>query len=149
MSKHLNLVTAQKLWTSIAAGDVEALARVISADCVWVMPGSSELAGEYTGRDEAISLMARVGELCDQLKSDLLDIYVNDRGSVLRYSLHATRGDRAIETEHLFRIEVDRGVITKAVFVPIDQSLYDAFWAEEVAPPGEFKLHAIVNRDQR
>ena len=82
----------------------------------------------HVGHDAVLALLARVGELSDELEAELLDIFVSDRGAVLHYAIEARRGLSTLETEHLFVIRIDDGVITDAVFAPVDQERYDRFW---------------------
>ena len=128
MREHRNFVIASKLWDAIATVDVPALRALMSEKCTWEMPGSSALAGTYKGADAILGFMAHVGELTDDLQSDLIDIYVSEEGAVLRYSVHAVRGSERLDTEHVFPIRIEDGRITSAVFAPIDQLDYDRFF---------------------
>jgi ketosteroid isomerase-like protein len=128
MEEHPNAVVARRLWNAIARGDAPALRELMSEKTVWRMPGESLVAGTYVGADAVLDFMARVGELTDDLHSDLIDIFTSDRGAVLRYVIHAARGTRRLDTEHLFAIRVVEGQITEAVFAPVDQQRYDRFF---------------------
>ena len=142
-----NLETAQNLWNAIAAGNADALVEVLAPESEWVMPGRGPLAGKYTGHQEIIELLARVGELSDDLQSNLIDVFVSKNGAILRYAIHAIRGGRILDTEHLFRVEVKDGLITKAIFTPTDQGLYDDFWVDDVIRPA-FGPRVIARDDQ-
>ena len=131
MGEHPNAVVARRLWDAIAHADAPALRELMSEKTAWRMPGDSLVAGIYVGADAVLDFMARVGELTDELYSDLIDIFVSDRGAVLRYVIHATRGARRLDTEHLFVIRVAEGRITEAVFAPIDQQRYDRFFSPQ------------------
>jgi ketosteroid isomerase-like protein len=127
-SEHPNRVVARRLWAAIAAADFEELREIIAPKSVWRMYGESPLAGTYEGVEAILGFLASVGERADELRSDLLDIFVSDRGAVLRYSIHALRGDRVLDIEHLFLARIDDGRVVEAVFAPIDQHRYDRFW---------------------
>jgi len=129
MGEHPNAVVARRLWDAIAHADAPALRELMSEKTVWRMPGDSLVAGTYVGADAVLDFMARVGELTDDLHSDLIDIFVSDRGAVLRYSIRAIRGARILDIEHLFVIRVVEGEITEAVFAPSDQQRYDRFFS--------------------
>jgi len=129
MEEHPNHVIARCLWDAIARADASALRDLMSEKTVWRMPGDSLVAGTYVGADAVLDFMARVGELTDDLHSDLIDIFVSDRGAVLRYSIHAVRGTRSLDIEHLFVIRIVDGRITEAVFAPADQGRYDRFFS--------------------
>jgi ketosteroid isomerase-like protein len=131
MEEHPNLVIARRLWDVIARADASALRDLMSDKTVWRMPGDSLVAGTYVGADAILHFMARVGELTDDLHSDLIDIFVSERGAVLRYAIHAIRGPRSLDIEHLFMIRVVGGRITEAVFAPVDQQRYDRFFSPQ------------------
>jgi ketosteroid isomerase-like protein len=128
---HPHLLLAHKLWEAIAAGDAGDLRWLLSEKTVWHMPGRSPIAGTYEGVAAVIGLLARVGDLTDELRSDLLDVFVSDRGAVMRYAVHAYRGVHHLETEHLFLIQIENGQVSQARFVPIDQLAYDAFFTPQ------------------
>lgn len=128
MESHPNFVLARRLWDGIACGDAPALRALLSEKSVWRMYGRSPLAGTYVGVDAILDFMARVGELTDDLHSELIDVFVGPGGAVLRYSIHARRGAQRLDTEQLFLFRVDRGRIVEGVFAPFDQYAYDRFF---------------------
>ena len=132
-AEHPNRVVAQRLWNAIAAADEDELMAVIAPKSVWRMYGQSRWTGSYQGIDAILGLLASVGEEADELQSDLVDIFVSDRGAVLRYKIHALRGDRVLDIEHLFLVRIDDGRVVEAVFAPIDQHRYDRFWVDPAA----------------
>jgi ketosteroid isomerase-like protein len=125
---HPHFVVARRLWDAIALGDAAALRLLLSEKSLWKLCGNSPLAGSYLGIDAILDFLARVGELTDDLRSDLLEIFVGDRGGVIRYRVQAVRGTQQLDTEHLFRFRVKEGRIVEAVFAPIDQYGYDEFF---------------------
>jgi ketosteroid isomerase-like protein len=129
MNDHPHFILAHRLWDALASGDGPGLRRLLADKSVWRMPGASPLAGSYVGGDAIVEFMARIGDLTDDLRSDLLDIFVNDRGAVVRYALQAYRGPQQLDTEHLFMIHIERGEITGGVFAPLDQLAYDRFFS--------------------
>jgi len=131
MEEHPNHVIALRLWDAIAHADAPALRALMSEKTLWRMPGDSLVAGTYVGADAVLAFMARVGELTDDLHSDLIDIFASERGAVLRYSIHAIRGAGSLDIEHLFVIRVVEGRITDAVFAPNDQCRYDRFFSPQ------------------
>jgi ketosteroid isomerase-like protein len=143
-------VITERLWNAIATADIAELGRVISPRAVWRMPGRSPQAGTYEGLDEILGFMAIAGELSDELESNLLEIFTNERGAVLRYAIHATRGDRVLDIQHLFMVKIKDGLIVEGVFAPIDQERYDDFWLdrpaaseEVVAQPSDTPLRLV------
>jgi len=131
MLEHQNLTIARRLWDSIAQADDLDLRALLSEKSVWRMPGESPLAGSYVGPDEILGFMARVGEQTTDLQSQLLDVYVSERGAVLRYGIRAVRGIDRLETEHLFMIQIEDGQIVQATFAPVDPAMYDRFFTPQ------------------
>jgi ketosteroid isomerase-like protein len=128
--EHPNRVIARRLWNAIAEADEHELREVIAPKAVWRMYGRSQWTGSYPGIDAILGFLASVGEQADELQSDLADIFVSERGAVLRYKVHALRGDRVLDIEHLFMVQIDDGQVVEAVFAPIDQHRYDRFWED-------------------
>jgi len=129
MRRHRNHTVALDLWDAIARGEASELGKLLADKCAWTMPGRSPLAGVYVGDQAIFQFMARVGELTDDLQSDLIDIFVSDRGAVARYRIRAIRGEEMLDMEHLFMISIDDdGLIFEGVFAPIGQERYDHFF---------------------
>jgi len=128
---HPHFALARRLWDAIALADVEMLRELMTEKTTWRMCGRSPLAGLYEGPEAILPFMARVGELTEDLHSNLIDIFVNDRGAVMRYSVHAVRGPQHLDTEHLFLIRIENGRIREAVFAPVDQYAYDCFFSPQ------------------
>ena len=135
MAQHRNQVLSQRLWDAIATADEAELRALIAPKAVWRMYGRSPLAGSHKGIDAILHFMASVGERADELESNLIEIFANDGGAVLRYSVRALRGDRSLDIEHLFMIRIRRGEVVEGVFAPLDQHRYDEFWLD---PPALF-----------
>ena len=113
MENQQHLAIARGLWDAIADANVDTLRGLISEKCVWRMHGDSPLAGAFVGADEILAFMARVGELTDELRSELIDIFTSESGAVLHYSLNAVRGLQKLETEHFFVVHIEAGASPK------------------------------------
>jgi ketosteroid isomerase-like protein len=57
-------------------GDASSVREVLTDDIVWIVPGSSPIAGEYRGRESVIEYMLARGALAD-------GTFVMHRGDVL------------------------------------------------------------------
>jgi len=126
---HPHRILAERLWEGIAQPSPEILRELLDEKSVWRMYGRSPLAGTYVGADEIIAFLAFVGELTTDLRSELVDIFVSDRGAVMRYTVEAQRGGQQLETEHLFLLTIEHGRIVRATFAPLDQGAYDKFFS--------------------
>ena len=125
---HPHRQTALQLWEAIASGNSDALREVLAPKTVWRMYGRSPLAGSYIGADAVLGLMAEVGERCDTMRAELVDVFVSERGAAMRYAIDARRGAHRLEIEHVLITRIACGKIVEAIFAPLDQEKYDRFW---------------------
>jgi ketosteroid isomerase-like protein len=128
MANHPNAVLARRLWDGIALGDAPTLRSLLADRCVWRLHGRSPLAGTYVGADSVLDFMARVGELTDELRSELLDVCAGEGGGMIRYAIHATRGSQELETHQIFHFRTRHGLIVEADLVNVDSHAYDRFF---------------------
>ncbi|MBW2271796.1 MAG: nuclear transport factor 2 family protein [Deltaproteobacteria bacterium] len=120
---------ARRLWEGISGADLYALRELFSSKLEWTSHGRSPLAGHYSGPDAALELMARSGELVDELSANVVEMYASESGAVVRYRVQASRGPLHLDTEHLLILEIDDEEITGIVTVPVDQYANDRFFA--------------------
>ena len=125
---HPNFLIAQKLWDAVAHGDAAGLRALLSPKIQWRTYGGGDLAGTFVGIDAALDVLASVGDLTDDLRSDLIDIFVNDRGAVLRTRVEARRGSHELHVEQLFVLTIDGGRIVQMMSVTNDQEQSSRFW---------------------
>ena len=76
-----------------------------------------------------IEFLARTGDLVDDLRMDLSDMLVSDRGAVASYHLTARRGDRVLDTDMLLVSRIRDGRVTEVFTVPVDAEESDRFWS--------------------
>ncbi len=130
MLDHPHRAITLRLWDAIAGSDIAALHALLAPKAVWRIYGRSPLAGTYNGVEAIMAFLARVGELSDDLNAELMDVFVSDRGAVVRYAVEARRGRRRLEGERLLMIRIEDGVVVESIFVPLDQERYDRFWQD-------------------
>ncbi len=128
---HPNRVVARRFWEAAAAGDPEAILALFSPDTVWRALGDNPIAGEYHGPEKVLGYMARLGETVDELRSDLDDIFVSDRGAVIRYHVAARRGPKRLDGDYVMILVIEAGRILEVTVVPSDQQQSNAFWRLE------------------
>jgi len=127
---HPHFKVARRLWDGIAQAEAPTLYEILGEKGVWCMPGRSPLAGVYEGPAAVLSFLAEVGERCDEMRAELIDVFVSEQGAVIRYGIHARRGTNLLDMEHLLLTRIEGGKIVEAIFAPIDQEKYDRFWCE-------------------
>jgi ketosteroid isomerase-like protein len=126
---HPHLEIMHRLWDAGARGDADALAELYAPDAVLRAHGhQSALAGEFKGIFEILDFLARAGEIVEELRSELIEIYTSESGAVMRYRTVATRGPRHLDLQYFFVFEIQAGRIVEATLIPADQRQSDAFW---------------------
>ena len=128
MPDHPNAAFATAFWDAVAQGDSDAVRALLADEVVWRAGGGHPLSGEFHGPDAVIDYLARVGETADELRTELTDIFVNDRGAVVIYHLSARRELKRLETELYLELEIRAGKLVFARSVSFDQAASYEFW---------------------
>jgi ketosteroid isomerase-like protein len=129
MQDHPNAEFARGLWDAVAEGDSDAVREFLDDDVVWHAGGRHPLSGVFRGPDAVLDYLARVGERADELSTILMDIYVNERGAVVVYSLAARRDVKRLDTDVFLELEIRHGKLLRARSASFDQVASNEFWA--------------------
>jgi ketosteroid isomerase-like protein len=127
--EHPHARVIRGLWEAAASGDANAVCELYGPGAVMRAHGRSPVSGEFKGPAVIVDYFGRLGELVDDLRSELLDIYTSDEGAIMRYRTVAQRGARHFDMEFLFVARIQDGRVLEADLIPSDQQRYDAFWA--------------------
>jgi len=76
-----------------------------------------------------LDYLARVGERADELSTELVDVFVNERGAVAIYHLSARRELRRLETDIFLELGIENGELARARSATYDQAASDEFWS--------------------
>jgi hypothetical protein len=126
---HPNDRLTRAIWAAISSGDADALRERLAPEVVWYARSSGALSGSHGGVEAVIELLARTGDLVDDLRMDLSDVFVSDRGAVASYHVAARRGDRRLDTNMLLVTHIRDGRVTEVLTVPVDAEESDSFWS--------------------
>jgi ketosteroid isomerase-like protein len=129
MLDHPHAALAWRLWMATAKGDAEALRSVFDPDVVWLSFNAGDLSGEIHGVDDLLAWLARSGELVEEMRIDLIDIFASDRGAVIHYDLYAERSGRTVSTDIVLVATIEGGRITHARTIPADAEANRRFWS--------------------
>lgn len=130
MSEHRNLQLMRSALAAMRVGDMATLARVLSPDVIWRVPGTSVLAKVYTGHDEVFGFFGRLMELTGgTFRVESLDMLANDTGGVFVDRVRAERNGRALDVRLLLHVTIEDGQIVEGVDHFHPEHLWDAFWA--------------------
>jgi uncharacterized protein len=120
----------RQLYAAIADRDLDAAATCFAKDVVWVLPGTSAIAGTHRGwaaiRD---GFLAKLGPLSGgTFRAQLLDVCEGDTYVVAVQHATAEHGGQNLDITacQLMRIEGGRIVEVRGHYS--DQAALDAFW---------------------
>jgi ketosteroid isomerase-like protein len=119
---------AKSLWDATAKGDRDGVCALLSPDIRWRNFSAGDLSGEIHGRDPVVALLARSGEIVDQLSSDLIDVFGSDEKAVIHYRVSAARDSRTLSTDILLVMDTEDGWIVDVMTTPMDAAANDLFW---------------------
>jgi ketosteroid isomerase-like protein len=107
MVEHPNARIARRLWEATSEGDANAIREILAPDVRWCSYDSGSLSGELEGSDAVVDLLARSGEIVDDL---------------------AQRGGEELEMEILLVQRTQAGRIVEVFTVPRDAQRNIRFW---------------------
>lgn len=123
-----------------AGGEQTTVAAMLTEDVAWHVPGQSEIADEYRGRDAVLRHFARRRELTDStFRITVHGVLADEERAVILASGECARGGRLFQwrTVSVFRVTPDR--IAECWVTPYDQSHFDRIWGSATqrssAPP--------------
>ncbi|CAM3655965.1 nuclear transport factor 2 family protein [Smaragdicoccus niigatensis] len=109
-------------------GDLDTVGSCFADDAVWELPGTSPVAGTYTGPEQIVGFLAdsfvRSG---GTLRLELIEILGSDWGAVQVQRVLAERDGRTLDCVELLAHEVRDGKIVRTYHRP-DQYAIDAFF---------------------
>lgn len=110
--------------------DALVVARSLSDDIVWRVPGTNAMSGEYRGRDAVLQFLRQTLVLSGgTYRTELQYVVADDERAVAVYRARGEREGRTLDIEQaLFCVVVD-GEIADVTAVPFDYPAFDAFWA--------------------
>jgi ketosteroid isomerase-like protein len=111
-------------------GDVSSVRDVLRSDIAWHVPGTSPIAGSYSGHDEVVAYMLARRELANgTFVMHRLDVLTGSASTVavLTDGTATINGAaRSWSTVGLYRVEDDR--VAECWLLPLDQAEVDDIW---------------------
>ena len=129
MGEQENIAAVEKGFEAFNKGDMATLAPLIAEDATQSVPGKSQFAGEYNGRDEMLALYGRLGETSNGTFQAQLQKTEADGDKVIA-TYHGTgqRDDKTLNTINRLEFTLKDGVYTRLVDNPDDLQNWDEFW---------------------
>ena len=119
---------ARSLWDATAQGDGEGVRALLDPKVRWRSFSAGDLSGEFHGTDPVVALLARSGEVVDELSLELLALYGAEQDAVVHYRVSASRGQHTLSTELLLVMHTEEGRIVDVTTTPVDAAANDLFW---------------------
>ena len=129
-AEHPNVALGRRLYEAFEGRDIEAMTELIADDARWHISGTSEIAGDISGRDRIFKYFGRIAEATNgTYRAEVHDIVGGpDHVAVV---VHATGERNGKRLDHwrvdLFHPSAD-GKINEYWAVWIDQAAVDEFW---------------------
>jgi ketosteroid isomerase-like protein len=127
---HPNLEGIRRVFDAFAGGDPRALFEVIADDCVWTVPGETQVARVYEGRHEIFGLFRATRRLTDgTYRSRLLWALADDDHGLAVYHAAGTRLGRELSIDQLLLIGFRGGRWRGVRALPTEPVAFERFWA--------------------
>jgi ketosteroid isomerase-like protein len=128
--QHSSTATVQAFYGALAAGDVDEVARLCTADVTLHIPGGSPLAGRYDGRDAAIGFLGKMqAATAGTYRAALRVLFANGEQVVAIHHGTATRGEKTLDVDAALLFEVAGGGIAAISAFQTDQDAWDYFFS--------------------
>ena len=117
-------------YAAFAAGDMPAVARVLSPDIVWHMAGRSPLAGTYHGLQEVSAYLAKLMELTEgSYAIEVHDVLASADRVVVLVQETGQRGESRLAADEAHVWRMAGGMATEFRAYREDGEAVDAFWS--------------------
>ena len=121
--------TVREIFDAFARKDGFALREVFAEDAVWVVPGTSAMAGTYTGREEIFRFLARLPKETDgTYASRLVDILASDERAAALYRASGERRGRHLDLDQVLLFRFAGGLVRHVLALPTEPEAFDKFW---------------------
>ncbi len=111
-------------------GDMEALGKLFTDDVVWHFPGTSQLAGEYRGKEEVLGFLGKSFELSGgTLRLEIHDILANDEHGTVLTHVTGQREGKSLDDNSVQVFHIRDGKVSESWIHPGDLYAGDDFWS--------------------
>jgi hypothetical protein len=130
VTEHPNVERARRGFAAFASGDRATIDELIDDHAVWRIPGRSELAGEYRGRDTILAMLRETAvRTGGTYRAELHYALADDEHVVAVYRASGERDGREIDIVQALIVRVEDGRWVGVDAVPTDQYAFDEFWS--------------------
>ena len=125
-----NYETLRQLYDALEAGDFGTVMRLLSDDVKAHVPGKSQVAGEYDGKEAVAGYVGKLAELAGgTLRFEPHDVLASEEHGVGLVKDLAERGDKRLAMNNVHVWHARDGVLTEIWVYPGDLAAWDEFWS--------------------
>ncbi len=130
MAENANAALMRRGYDAFSSGDLGGLSELFAEDAAWHEPGTSQIAGDYVGRDQVFELFGKLVRLsAGTFKADATDIFADDRRAVAIQHSTGTRDGKVLDTEDVLVFEISNGKVVDVRLFPGDVDQESTFWS--------------------
>lgn len=124
-----NEALVRRVFAAFASKQGFGLRDVFAEDAVWVVPGTSTMAGTYRGREAIFGFLGRLPkETGGTYGSRLVDVLVSDERAAALYRASGERDGRRLDLDQVLLFRIVDGRVREVCALPTDPGTFDAFW---------------------
>ena len=130
-----NLELVRRAYAAQAAGDLDSYLAMLTDDFVLHIPGRSQIAGEYRGREAMRGHFAEVARLSGgTFRTSVHDVTSSDEHVMALVEARAERDGIVVDLPRIHVWHVRDGALSELWLHPVDQDAFDAYWGTGLEP---------------
>ena len=130
MSEQDNIALIKQGFEYFNAADIDSLSAIIAEDAQQHVPGKSQFAGDYKGRDAMLALYGNFGQVSGGTFRAVPETFTADGGDkvVVVYQAEGQRDAKKLTTKNDITFTIKDGKIAEIDDGPRDLANWDDFW---------------------
>lgn len=126
---HPNETLVRNGYEAFAKGDMQTVNDLFAEDIVWHVPGRSQLAGDYKGKDQVFEFFTKlINESGGTFQQEIHDVIANDEHAIVMVTWSAERGGNRFQDHNVHVLHVQNAKVTEFWGYAEDQYGEDQFW---------------------
>ena len=127
--RHPNVALVRGAYAAQAAGDLEAYLALLTDDFVLHIPGRSQIAGTYRGREAMRGHFADIARISGgSFRTTVHDVAGSDDHVIALVEATAERDGSVVELPRIHVWHVRDGALSELWLHPVDPDAFDAYW---------------------
>jgi ketosteroid isomerase-like protein len=115
MSANDNIELIRRGYQAFQKGDLGAFDEILADDCIWHVPGRSQLSGDKRGRQAVVEHFGQLGQLSEgSLQVELHDVLAGEDHAIGLHRTTAHRGGDSVDTNEVLVFHIAGGRVTEA-----------------------------------